>query len=270
MLGALAGLIEQDNHPKSIKVSDFIAHNQWSTGNEDRAIWTPDHTGSFSSISAWNALRQTNNSCLTNTKIWHDKLPFKVSSFSDLLGNMEILMHIQIEGTKPSSISLIHKTTYLIQLILTSQFPSPKTHSNFRNICLMTDSIKPKLDINPVRWNAPKLIPEILVVGGILRNHLGHMIMAFTAYSGYSSNNLAEARAIKIGLGWCIDHGFNTLTSESDSMIAINMINKVIASAWSIMEVINAIHSLLTEGSFQFNHIFRERNSTADLLANYH
>ncbi|KAH0745144.1 hypothetical protein KY285_006801 [Solanum tuberosum] len=265
MLGALAGLIEQDNHPKSTKVSDFIAHNQWKTGNEDHAIWTPDHTGSFSSKSAWNALRQTNNSCLTNTKIWHDKLPFKVSSSSDLLGNMEILMHIQIEGTKPSSISLIHKTTYLIQLILTSQFPSLKTHSNFRNICLMTDSIKPKLDINPVRCS--KVNPRNSGGGGILRNHLGQ---TFTTYFGYSSNNLAEARAIKIGLRWCVDHGFNTLTSESDSMIAINMINKVIASAWSIMEEISAIHSLLAEGSFQFNHIFREGNSTADLLANYH
>ncbi|KAH0775518.1 hypothetical protein KY290_006929 [Solanum tuberosum] len=203
MLGALAGLIEQDNHPKSTKVSDFIAHNQWKTGNEDHAIWTPDHTGSFSSKSAWNALRQTNNSCLTNTKIWHDKLPFK--------GSFHMLRILNNKCSK----------------------------------------------VNPRNSGG----------GGILRNHLGQ---TFTTYFGYSSNNLAEARAIKIGLRWCVDHGFNTLTSESDSMIAINMINKVIASAWSIMEEISAIHSLLAEGSFQFNHIFREGNSTADLLANYH
>uniref|UniRef100_A0A3Q7JN29 RNase H type-1 domain-containing protein n=1 Tax=Solanum lycopersicum TaxID=4081 RepID=A0A3Q7JN29_SOLLC len=48
--------------------------------------------------------------------------------------------------------------------------------------------------------------------GGILRNHTGHMIMDFATYFGHSSNNLNKARAINIGLKWCIDHGFNVHT----------------------------------------------------------
>ncbi|KAH0711931.1 hypothetical protein KY289_007890 [Solanum tuberosum] len=298
--GALAGLIECDNHPKSIKVSDFIAHNQWNTGKLHEylpsdfvthilSIWTSDHTGSFSTKSAWNALRQTNNFSLTNSKICHNKLPFKVSFhmlrilnnklatddsltrfgmhgpskcycchdgrnedsnhlfsysqvarkvwnfFENALGlicdNTDSI-HIKLmrwwltkspnkvhelifqclpsvifweiwkyrctykyEGTRPSSSSIMHKTTYLIQLVLTSQFPSLQTHSNFRNICLMMDNIKPKLDIIPVWWSRPNLgdfklnvdgcskgNPGSVGGGGILRNHLGHMIMAFTTY----------------------------------------------------------------------------------------
>ncbi|KAH0724880.1 hypothetical protein KY284_000745 [Solanum tuberosum] len=104
----------------------------------------------------------------------------------------------------------------------------------------MMDNIKPKLDITPVMWSKPnhrkyklnvdgcsKDNPGSAGGGGILRNHIGHMIMAFTAYFGHSSNNLAEARAIKMGLKWCIDHGFNVLIIEYDSLIVINMINEV-------------------------------------------
>lgn len=144
------------------------------------------------------------------------------------------------------------------------------------------ENIKPKIDITPVLWSKPNYGEYKLKVdgcsngnpgsaggGGILRNHMGHMIMAFTAYFGHSSNNLAEARAIKIGLKWCIDHDFNVLTIESESLTVINMINKATTTTWSIKEEINGIHNMTSKGNFQFIHIFREGNNTADLLANY-
>lgn len=100
-IGALAMLVDQSTHSKNTKVSDFINSNHWNTsklheilpsdlvvhiltikifvGNQDHAVWTPEHTGSFSSKSAWNALRQSNGSSPTSKNIWHTKLPFKIS-----------------------------------------------------------------------------------------------------------------------------------------------------------------------------------------------
>ncbi|PHT79026.1 hypothetical protein T459_17078 [Capsicum annuum] len=109
----------------------------------------------------------------------------------------------------------------------------------------MVDNIKTKLDIIPVRWSNPnlgdlniniygfyKVNPGSASGRGTVRNHLDPTIMAFTAYFGYSFNNLVDARAIKIDLRLWINHGFNTLTIEYDSMIVINMINKVTTTAW--------------------------------------
>ncbi|KAH0642477.1 hypothetical protein KY290_034065 [Solanum tuberosum] len=56
---------------------------------------------------------------------------------------------------------------------------------------------------------------------------------------------------------------------ESDSLTVINMINKATTTTWSIKEEINDIHNMTSKGNFQFIHIFREGNNTADLLANY-
>ena len=139
------------------------------------------------------------------------------------------------EGTKASSSSIIHQASYLVHLILTYQFPYLKFPTNFQNICRMMGSIKPKLNITPITWSKPndgeyklnvdgcsKGNPKSAGGGGILESHMGHMIRAFTTYFGHSSSNLAESRAIKIGSRWCIDHGFNVLTIESDSLTMIN------------------------------------------------
>lgn len=40
--------------------------------------------------------------------------------------------------------------------------------------------------------------------GGICRYENGFMIMAFSSPLGICSSNMAEARAIRIGLEWCI------------------------------------------------------------------
>lgn len=117
------------------------------------------------------------------------------------------------EGIRRSSNSVIHQITYSMQLLLSSKFPSLNFFSSFPNICHLVDSIQPQLDITPVRWNKPDFGEFKLNVdgcfkgnsgnaggGGILRDHLGHMIMAFTVYLGCTTNNSAEVQAIKIRL----------------------------------------------------------------------
>ncbi|XP_070042479.1 uncharacterized protein [Nicotiana tomentosiformis] len=145
----------------------------------------------------------------------------------------------------------------------------------------MVERLKPQLAITPVSWDKPtdevfklnvdgcfKGNPGSAGCGGILRDHLGQLIIAFSSYLGVTTNNYAEAQAIKTGLIWCIDHGFNTLEIESDSLILIKMIKNDICASWEIKDFIDDIHSMLAHGSFQFNHILREGNIPADLLAN--
>ncbi|WMV55670.1 hypothetical protein MTR67_049055 [Solanum verrucosum] len=94
------------------------------------------------------------------------------------------------------------------------------------------------------------------------------MIMAFAFYLGECSNNYAEIQAIKIGLKWCLDNGFRNLIIESDSLLTIHMINGNISTSWLLKYEIKKIQAMNAEGHIQFNHIFREGNSTADFLAN--
>lgn len=145
----------------------------------------------------------------------------------------------------------------------------------------MVDKIKPQLNIILVRWN--KLAIEDLKLnidgcskgnpgnaggGGILRYHLGHMIMEFTIYLGCCSNSYAEAQAIKTGLRWCLDHGFNMVTIESDSFLMIQIIKGNITTSWHIKDEISEIQAMNLVGHFQFDHTFREGNIPAELLSN--
>ncbi|XP_075096253.1 uncharacterized protein LOC142174367 [Nicotiana tabacum] len=145
----------------------------------------------------------------------------------------------------------------------------------------LVDRIKPKLSIIPVLWNNPAFGEFKLNVdgcskgnpgnaggGGILRDHLGHMVMAFTVYLGCCSNNSAEVQASKTGMRLCLDHGFNKLTIESDSLLVLQMTKGEISTAWQIREEVKEIQAMNTDGQLQFTHTFREGNIPADLLAN--
>lgn len=101
-----------------------------------------------------------------------------------------------------------------------------------------------------------------------MRDRNGHMIMAFASYLGECSNNCAEIQAMKIGLKWCLDNGFRNLIIESDSWLTIHMINGNISTSWLLKDEIKKIQAMKTNGQIEFNHILREGNSTADLLAN--
>ncbi|XP_015072708.1 uncharacterized protein LOC107016903 [Solanum pennellii] len=128
-------------------------------------------------------------------------------------------------------------------------------------------NIKPKFNITPVLWSKPNYREYKLNVDGCFKGNPGSA--GGGVYFGHSSNNLSKARVIKIGLKWCIDHGFNVLTIESDFLTVINMINKAATTTWSIKEETNAIHNMISNGNFQFIHILREGNNTTDLLANF-
>ncbi|KAH0726142.1 hypothetical protein KY284_002007 [Solanum tuberosum] len=139
--------------------------------------------------------------------------------------------------------------------------------------------LKPRLDIRCIRWIKPikyklntdgysKGNPGKAGGGGILRNERGHLIMAYAEYFGECSNNMSEAKAILFGIEWCLDKGFTNILVESDSMLIINMINGKAKTPWQIKHIIEDIHSLKVQGTFSFQHCYREVNMIADYLAN--
>ncbi|KAF3659446.1 hypothetical protein FXO37_13978 [Capsicum annuum] len=87
------------------------------------------------------------------------------------------------------------------------------------------------------RW----LFGERQQVGEFLRDYQGNMRMAFHAYLGVCSNNMAEGLAIMKGLQWCATNHFHNVIVESDSMIMVNMIrvpkNKLEAKTMKKKEV---------------------------------
>ncbi|XP_075107012.1 uncharacterized protein LOC142179994 [Nicotiana tabacum] len=135
-----------------------------------------------------------------------------------------------------------------MRLILIAQFPSINFSPTIPYICELVDRLKPKLDIKLVRWIKPpqnqlkinvdgcsKSNPGSAGAGGILRDHTGHMIMAFATY-----------------LGNCI----------------IQMVNGNITPFWQIREEITHVQNITSQGFFQLEHIFREGNLVANQLAN--
>ncbi|XP_075075351.1 uncharacterized protein LOC142162699 [Nicotiana tabacum] len=185
------------------------------------------------------------------------------------------------EGIRFYSRRVTDQVTHLMRLILIAQFPSINFPPTMPYICELVDKLKPKLDIKLVRWIKPphnqlklnvdgcsKGNPRSAGAGSILRDHTGHMIMAFAVYLGNCSNNMAGILSLKIGLRWCLQHGFISFSIESDSLLVIQMVKGNITPFWQIREEITQVQNMTSQGFFQLERIFREGNLVADQLAN--
>ncbi len=106
--------------------------------------------------------------------------------------------------------------------------------------------------------------------GGILRDHTGKIIFAFSIPFGYGTNNMAELKAASYGLEWCQQHGYKRIALEVDSELLCNWINNIINTPWRCYPTIQQILQIKSKLEyFHCNHIFREANCTADLLAKW-
>ncbi|XP_015160979.1 uncharacterized protein [Solanum tuberosum] len=104
--------------------------------------------------------------------------------------------------------------------------------------------------------------------GGILRDHQGNMIYAFSIPLGIGSNNLAETLAAQQGIYWCVQHGFKKIILEIDSKLLNNWISYKSKPPWQIQQHIRELIRLARQLEFfECRHIFKEANSTTDFLA---
>lgn len=106
--------------------------------------------------------------------------------------------------------------------------------------------------------------------GGIFRDHQGNMIYAFTVPLGEGTNNQAEIQAPSGGLHWCIHHGYRKIVLEVDSELLTRWLNSDAAPPWKIQNHIRARNDHINQLEyFECNHIYREGNSTANILSKW-
>lgn len=114
---------------------------------------------------------------------------------------------------------------------------------------------------------ASKGNPRLAGCGGILRDSNGEMIMAFSEFLGWGSNNFAEISALLSGLLICYQIGVPKVLIESDSKLLVQWFLNECEPPWALLTIWRNILQISELRDISIQHIYRERNATADKLA---
>ena len=110
--------------------------------------------------------------------------------------------------------------------------------------------------------------PEHSGGGGILRDHSGHVLAAFSTFFGHYTSLEAEARALLEGLLTYQAHGYSQVLIEIDSKMLSDVIHAKAKYPWRIDHIVCQIWSIARAGHFHFLPGFRQLNAAAaDVLA---
>ncbi|CAN1750362.1 Putative ribonuclease H protein At1g65750 [Linum perenne] len=105
--------------------------------------------------------------------------------------------------------------------------------------------------------------------GGLIRDHLGHCSLAFSANLGRCSITRAELRGILHGLEFSWTSGHKKVRLQTDSQSAASLILADDPPLHQHASEVLAIRELLQRNwQVDIHHIFREGNGAADFLAN--
>ena len=165
--------------------------------------------------------------------------------------------------------------------IIQSVYPTIPWFNSWERLLQYVDQCQQYLKITLVRWNRPpsgiyKLNTDGSAIhntgqtggGGILRDDQGKLIYAFSIPLAFGTNNFAEIQAALYGLNWCQQHGFKRLILEVDSELLVKWINNTQYIPWRSQQDIQQLQDISKNMEyFQCQHIYREANATADLLA---
>ena len=165
--------------------------------------------------------------------------------------------------------------------VIKLEFPSIPWQSSWSKLINIVEHCKHQYNIVLVRWNKPNLGNYKLNTdgsalqnsnkiggGGILRDHQGKIVYAFSIPFGFGTNNIAEIKAALYGLEWCEQHGYKRVELEVDSELLCNWIKNIIQIPWRYEDLVQQIQHIIRKMDyFQCHHIYREANSTADLLS---
>ncbi|CAN1824420.1 Putative ribonuclease H protein At1g65750 [Linum perenne] len=104
---------------------------------------------------------------------------------------------------------------------------------------------------------------------GLIRDHLGHCSLAFSANLGRCSITRAELRDILHGLEFSWSSGHKKVRLQTDSQSAASLILAEDPPLHQHASEVIAIRELLQRNwQVEIHHIFREGNGAADFLAN--
>lgn len=113
--------------------------------------------------------------------------------------------------------------------------------------------------------------------GGLIRNHLGKVLITFFSSTGWNTNNVAELEGLWRGLQIAQKYKHMPLIVEGDSQILINIATKLqqgtsvhkVSSSWRLATRLESLKQWLeNHPTISFKHIRREGNKPVDLMAN--
>ncbi|PKI56218.1 hypothetical protein CRG98_023413 [Punica granatum] len=106
--------------------------------------------------------------------------------------------------------------------------------------------------------------------GAVLRSLDGNLICRLREGAGTATNNVAEYRAIILGLNYALKRGYTNIQVQGDSKLICMQVqglwkvrNKVLSELW---EQVNMLKGKFQ--SFEISHVLRALNSEADAQAN--
>jgi ribonuclease HI len=112
--------------------------------------------------------------------------------------------------------------------------------------------------------------PGVGGAGAVITDVEGSVIWEGKEYLGHCTNNIAEYKALILGLKGALAEGYKDLEVYLDSELLANQINGSYRVKNENLKVLmNEVRSLLTSfDSIQVKHVLRSHNSHADRLAN--
>jgi ribonuclease HI len=112
--------------------------------------------------------------------------------------------------------------------------------------------------------------PGVGGAGAVITDARENVVWVGKEYLGQCTNNIAEYRALILGLKGALAHSYKSLEIYLDSELLAKQINGSYRIKNENLKVLmNEVRSLLTSFEFvQVKHVLRSHNSHADKLAN--
>ncbi|CAL0327373.1 unnamed protein product [Lupinus luteus] len=111
---------------------------------------------------------------------------------------------------------------------------------------------------------------KIAACGGVVRDHNGNFLFAFSKHLGNCTVMQAELWGILYGLKLVQQRGFRKTSTETDSSSSVQLISSGCPQTHPYFSLVADIQSLiLAMDQVLCTHIFREANSVADELAKF-
>jgi ribonuclease HI len=112
--------------------------------------------------------------------------------------------------------------------------------------------------------------PGIGGAGAVITDAPGNVVWEGKEYLGHCTNNIAEYRALILGLKGALDQGYKSLEVYLDSELLAKQINgSYRVKNENLIILMKEVRGLLNSfQSVQVKHVLRSHNSHADKLAN--
>lgn len=109
--------------------------------------------------------------------------------------------------------------------------------------------------------------PSIGGGGGILWNHEGSLVFAFSSFFGSCTNNKVELRAVVEGIEICCQRGHFFIDLECDSLVVVSWLVGRYCTVWYLWDFRDQLMSPLEGFEITIMHLSKEGNKVADELA---